>query len=384
LEARIFVWEKKVFHPGLKTFRIIRGSDNGTVELRAKLQMEAWNTRWEKIQQATAKKAKEEASARISFQRKHLALKRTREAEERLNALGRILRDGIEIDHVLDWEKLKDRSPFSEPEPKPPEVSFSLQPPESDSSAFSPNLRFIDRLISSRRSRKIAEAKQRYVRAKAEWSATDQQVRKHNAKQRANYDAALKEWMSRKTLYAVRLVAQHAEVDASRISYEAKQPDGLVEYWSQVLFASEYPEGFPKSFIVDYVAATRTLVVEYELPDLECLPRLKELKYIAARDELREVYVSDAWLNRAYDDVLYQVCLRTVHEVFESDTVSAASSVVFNGWVNYVDKSTGQEVNACILSLQVTKEEFSQLNLAQVEAKTCFRSLKGVSGSKLA
>jgi restriction system protein len=36
------------------------------------------------------------------------------------------------------------------------------------------------------------------------------------------------------------------------------------------------------------------------------------------------------------------------------------------------------------MSLQVTKEEFSQLNLAQVEPKACFRSLKGISGSKLA
>jgi restriction system protein len=134
---------------------------------------------------------------------------------------------------------------------------------------------------------------------------------------------------------------------------------------------------------LEYEAGTQTVVVEYELPDIECLPRRKELKYIAARDEFREVTVSDTWLNKTYDDVLYQMCLRTIHEIFQSDTLNAASSVVFNGWVNYVDKSTGQEVNACILSLQATNAEFAQLNLAQVEPKACFRSLKGISGSKL-
>lgn len=220
--------------------------------------------------------------------------------------------------------------------------------------------------------------------AKSEWSVKDQQIRETNAKQRAEDEARLTEWTARKTLRTVTLVGQHAEVDASREAYKARQPDGLVECWSHVLFTSEYPEGFPKSFALDYIAETRTVVIEYELPDIEILPRLKELKYIAVRDELREVKVSDAWLNRTYDDVLYQICLRTVHEIFQSDTVNAASSVVFNGWVNYVDKSTGQEVNACVLSLQVTKEEFSQLNLAQVEPKACFRSLKGISGSKLA
>jgi restriction system protein len=377
-------WEKKIYHPGLKTFRIIKGNDPGIVELRAKLQLEAWDIRFQKIEQAAAKKAREEAAARINFQKKDLATNRTREAAERLSALGRILGDGIEIDHAFDWENLKDRSPFSEPQPQSPEPSFSPPAPIPNSPAFSPRLTFIDRLIPSRKARKIAYAGQEYIRAKEDWLETDRQLRDNNAKQQQQHNSAMKDWTSKKTLHAVRLVAQHAEVEASRKSYEAKEPDGLAEYWSQVLLASEDPDGFPKSFIVDYVAQTQTVVIEYELPDIECLPRLKELKYIAVKNELREVYVSDAWLNKTYDDVLYQVCLRTIYEVFQSDTVNAATSVVFNGWVNYIDKSTGQQVNACVLSLQVTKQEFSNLNLAQVEPKACFRSLKGVSGSRLA
>src|SRR5271165_2011946 len=114
-----------------------------------------------------------------------------------------------------------------------------------------------------------------------------------------------------------------------------------MEYWSNVLHMSDYPEGFPKSFALDYIAETQMVVIEYELPDIQCLPRRKEMKYIAVRDELREVRVSDVWLNKTYDDVLYQICLRTIHEILQSDTVNASSSVVFNGWVNYVDKSNG-------------------------------------------
>jgi restriction system protein len=72
-----------------------------------------------------------------------------------------------------------------------------------------------------------------------------------------------------------------------------------------------------------------------------------------------------------------------MHELFQSDSVGAVDTVALNGWVNSVDKSTGQEVNACILSVQVTKTEFTQINLANVEPKACFKKLKGVSGSKL-
>jgi len=40
-------------------------------------------------------------------------------------------------------------------------------------------------------------------------------------------------------------------------------------------------------------------------------------------------------------------------------------------------------VNACILSVQVAKGEFTQINLANVEPKACFKKMKGVSASKL-
>jgi restriction system protein len=377
------MWEKRIFHPGLKAFRVIRGANQATVELKARLQTDIWNERWRKIELANSKRLKEEEVAKARFQQKDLALQRTREAERHLNSLTTILRDGIEIDHVLDWEHLKDRSPFSDPEPKEPQYLSSLPAPLRGSPEFVPQLSLADYLVPGRRSRRIAEAERRYAEAVHKWNTSEKQLSETIANQQATYRNKLREWTAKKTLHSIALAGQHAEVDANKAAYEARQPQALEEYWSHVLFASEYPEGFPKSFILDYDAAAQTVVIEYELPDIECLPRRKELKYIAARDEFREVTVSETWLNKAYDDTLYQICLRTIHEIFQSDRLNVASSVVFNGWVNYVDKSTGQEVRACILSLHVTKAEFVQLNLAQIEPKACFRSLKGISGSKL-
>jgi restriction system protein len=134
---------------------------------------------------------------------------------------------------------------------------------------------------------------------------------------------------------------------------------------------------------LDYVADSKLLIVEYHLPAISAMPTLKELKYIASKDQFQEVRVSDPWLNRTYDDVLYQITLRTVYELFQSDVVDALATIVFNGWVNSVDRSTGQEVNACILSLQAAKAEFTQINLANVEPKACFKKLQGVSASRL-
>ena len=59
------------------------------------------------------------------------------------------------------------------------------------------------------------------------------------------------------------------------------------------------------------------------------------------------------------------------------------NSIVFNGWVDSINKGTGNRVNSCILSVQAKKENFLEINLANVDPKTCFKSLKGVGSSKL-
>ncbi len=195
--------------------------------------------------------------------------------------------------------------------------------------------------------------------------------------------ADVKAWEIEKLSYEQLQKEQHSKVDLWRAAYQQKQIDVLTDYWELVLSRSEYPDSFPKSLSLDYLVESKVLILEYHLPDISCLPTLKELKYIATKNQFQEVRVSDAWLNRVYDDVLYQITLRTIYELFQSDSVDALGAVVFNGWVNSIDKSTGHEVNACILSVQVEKGEFSQINLANVEPKACFKKLKGVSGSKL-
>lgn len=102
-----------------------------------------------------------------------------------------------------------------------------------------------------------------------------------------------------------------------------------------------------------------------------------------AADALSEKLLSEAQSARLYEDVVYQITLRTLHELFQADSVNAISTIVFNGIVTSTDKSTGNEATACILSVQASREAFLGINLARVDPKACFRQLKGVGSSKL-
>ncbi len=162
-----------------------------------------------------------------------------------------------------------------------------------------------------------------------------------------------------------------------------KEPGAISDYCEMVLTNSKYPDYFPQQWDLDYNAENLILIVDYSLPDIESLPTIKEVKYVASKDEFTETKLSSSFINNLYDSVLYQIALRTIHELYEADVVNAINSIVFNGWVDFVDKATGKNANACIMSIQALREEFLNINLEKVEPKACFKQFKGVGSSKL-
>ena len=56
-------------------------------------------------------------------------------------------------------------------------------------------------------------------------------------------------------------------------------------------------------------------------------------------------------------------------------------SIVLNGKVNTIDKSTGKSISPYILSVNVSKDKFAELNLDYIDSKEWFKSSRGVSAS---
>ena len=125
------------------------------------------------------------------------------------------------------------------------------------------------------------------------------------------------------------------------------------------------------------------LVAEYYLPKLEDIPTIKEWKYVQSKDTVSSTPLSEAFRNKLYDDLVCQIALRSLYELFAADAANALESIVFNGRVQSIDKATGLPFDACILSVQAGKKEFNEINLALVEPRACIKKLKGVASSKL-
>jgi restriction system protein len=150
-----------------------------------------------------------------------------------------------------------------------------------------------------------------------------------------------------------------------------------------VLANSDYPGFIPREWEVDFNPETGILVVDLGLPAPQDLPTIKDVKYVQSTDALVEKHLSEAEQTRLYDDLVYQILLRSIHELLDADRMKALSAVVINGFVRSVDKATGKDVTACIASVQADRGTFAAINLARVDPKLCFKQLRGVGSSKL-
>jgi restriction system protein len=173
---------------------------------------------------------------------------------------------------------------------------------------------------------------------------------------------------------------QHAEVAEFEQEFIAGDPDAIIAYFTLVLEASAYPDGFPRKFKLAYVPDSRQLVCEYDLPTFGVVPPTKTYKYIKTSDTVTETPRPATQSKQTYASVVAQVTLRTVHELFEGDDGRHVDTVVFNGMVDAVDPGSGKQVRPCLITLRTTRDTFLELDLRRVDPLACLQHLSaGVS-----
>jgi len=360
-------YKLEIRHDGLHKYRDIRGDDASIVQQKARTEMAKWDKMWEQ------REAKEQKAAAIQ-NKKDLATEKTEEAQENLTALEKILSHTLEVDDKVDWESLKNKTDYPIQQPKKNRIPIE---PQKTDSKYQVKLSIIDRIFASKKLAKEKQAEEHFSADHAQWQTYKEKAETTNASELAN-------WIANKDSYLEKQVEENAAIEAQKNDYLAgKDSQAIVDYCDLVLSNSQYPDYFPQSYELDFNLETKLLVVDYQLPPISEIPTLKEVKYVQSRDDFTEKHVSQAQLNRTYDTLLYQIALRTIHELYEADQIKAIEAIVFNGYVNSIDPATGQQNNSCILSLQAGKEEFEIINLSLVEPKACFKKLKGVSASKL-
>lgn len=295
----------------------------------------------------------------------------TSDIAEQVAELCGVLEATLSLDDAIDFESLRlhDRYPAFSP---PAALAHAPLPPREDD--------YVNRVSQpSGLSRLIPGSRAKYeaacVAARAQCRLDLQKYEQREAERVRALAEARGDYEAQKATHDAEVAKRNSEVDELEAAYNAGAPDAITAYASMVLERSEYPDGSPQEFQLAYVAESKELVVQYELPGPDIVPAVAEVRYVRARDHLEEKPRKATECKALYQDVVAAVALRTIHELLESDRPGFIQVVTFNGFVQGIDRSTGKDVRPCLISVRTTRERFDGIDLARVDKRVCLRGL---------
>lgn len=372
---RILKYTIKMHHKGLNEYRLLSAPDIESLKLKIIAQEKKWDLAY-----------KREAS----IERASL---RSAEALSVIRQIDNLLVYSLTLNGPFDWDALRRNDKFlsEKPlEPIAPEMHPTPSPPSQEANEFIPVFSFIEKIFRNLRAKKIAACEYKFSMALSEWEKEKRNIEQVNNRLKSDHNAMrlaweqqTKEWEVQRDAFIAEQDNYNLNIDKFKRGYFNGDTRAILNYCEYILTNSEYPEFFPKNFEMEYNDSNKILILEYEFPSLESFPRTKDVKYVASKKELKESYFSETQVNKMFEEAMYKITLRTIHEIFFADSIGAIDSIAFNGWVRAINRSTGREETNCILSIQVKKDAYSEVDLSNVDPKSCFKNLKGVSSSKL-
>jgi restriction system protein len=376
-------YEITIRHAELGKFRVIRGTDREIVAASAYAQERIWNEQYGKKLHSEARRTQLRAQKEAVEQNLWRAEELTREAQTRLEELGTLLSQTLAVNDRIDWDKLKKFEPFSQPQPQlrpflpyPPE-------PQADELRYQPQLGLIGKFVPFAAQKKQQAAQALFQADHANWQSKVLSIEKSNQSIYERNAYEVEQWNRRATEYEQARDKHNSAIDRRRLEYQALNPEAILDYCDLVLSQSEYPDYFPQTFELDYCEESKTLTVEYHLPSPADLPRVAQVKFVRSRSEFTKTEIPKRQAEQLYEDVVTQIIIRSIHELFEADAVRALDAVIFDGIVQTVNPGTGHTENRCIASIRVSRDSFYKINLKCVQPRACFDSLGGVAAVKL-
>ena len=288
--------------------------------------------------------------------------------EQQIKQLEHLLSDAFSVNSYIDIQTLK--QPLNLPVFNPGPLA-AAEPPPSPNLYMPPELTGFQKFLpgaKEQRAQEITKAQELYrahVYAHAQRESARQQALEVERRRFQQYAAEEQQ----------KVAAQHAEIDNFQQQLNAGSPLAIVNYFTMVLDASAYLDGFSQHAKLAYVPESKQLIVEYDLPTFEIIPTAASYKYAKTKDGVTEAARPLPQRKTLYSSLVAQVTLRTLYELFTADRLGHIDIIVFNGYVASVDKGTGHPMRTCLVTVRTSRDTFMHLNLSQVDPPTCLKTL---------
>jgi restriction system protein len=292
------------------------------------------------------------------------------DAQNEMRKYERILIDSLSINYTIDWNSMlqNDSFPsfkFEVPEPKLEDAFLHYKVPKQR--------KLLEKIFKAQKEKRVA----RELEAK---SYHDSAVNSYSQQK----EQALNEHLQSKAEFIQLQNKHNNDIHNWREQFENGDGAAVERFLMVILANSHFPDAISAESEVFYDIMAKTAIVSFGLPSPDDLPNEVGYRYIASRKAIDPILMKPKELASFYENTIHKIALRTIHELFSGVYIAGIlDAVVFNGWVNGIDKATGKDFRACILSVQAEKPEFEQIKLDKVDPRECLRALKAISAGPL-
>jgi restriction system protein len=334
---------------------------------------------------AAEQKAAEREAARL-YVEAQLARVAERNAELalQLEEIDGLLASTLEVDDFVDLESLKapvgnhrsfDAGALSVPTPALPPLRYPPEPvfqepeaPSGLSGTLGGKRRHAEAVAKARMDHQyVVRRWQRDCQDMYDAYVVEQQrlqgVEADRLRQLAQAEAAYQEECQRRDAEA-----QDRNTQLSRLINDLAfdVPEAIDQYVEIVLSNSVYPETFPAAFEHEFDLSNRELRVTATVPEPDAIPSIKEYRYVKAKDEITASELPVKVQKDRYAGAVWQVALRTLHEVFEADRAGKIASISLTVGTDRLSPSTGLLETIPLVQVATDRVTFTRFNLTNV------------------
>lgn len=310
-----------------------------------------------------------------------------------------LLASTLEVDDYVDLESLKITTvedppfepgafgtPVSAPAAPvyPPEPVYTEpEPPKGLSAAFGGKRKHGEAVTAARSAYDTAHSAWRQTCAQLHATHTAEVDRREKLEQKRQQKLAEAE-----TKYQEE--CRQREVDAEESNKQLSQfindlafdvESAIQEYVGVVLSNSVYPDTFPVSYDHRFDLQSRELALTVTVPEPGAVPAVKEYRYVKAKDEIVPTSLPVKEQKQRYANAIWQVAIRTLHEIFEADRAGKVSSIALTVGTSHLSPATGLPEDVPLVIVAADRETYASFDLAKVEPQATLSHL-GAAVSK--
>ncbi len=310
-----------------------------------------------------------------------------------------LLASTLDIDDYVDLESLKittvehppfEPGPFGTPARNPaaptypPEPVYAEpEPPRGLSAAFGGKRKHEEAVTAARSA---------FESAHQAWRATCEQLHaEHTAevgRRKRLEQERLESLAEAEAKYQEQCRQREADAEArnkqisqfiNNLAFDVES--AIQDYVGVVLSNSVYPDAFPVYYDHSFDLQSRELTMTVTVPEPGAVPAVKEYRHVKAKDEIVPTTLPVKDQKQRYANAVWQVALRTLHEIFEADRAAKIRSISLTVGTKQLSPATGLPEEIPLVIVAADRETFATFDLTKVQPQATLTHL-GAAMSK--